>query len=62
MRVLAEGVESLAQQEALVEAGCDAAQGFLYARPMPFDDFRAWLRTRMEPDKIVAPFKPARLG
>ncbi len=62
MRVLAEGVETVAQQEALVEAGCDAAQGFLYARPMPFDDFRAWLRTKMEPDKIVAPFKPARLG
>jgi diguanylate cyclase (GGDEF)-like protein len=62
MHVLAEGVETLAQQEALVEAGCDAAQGFLYARPMPFDEFRAWLRTKMEPDKVVAPFKPARLG
>jgi diguanylate cyclase (GGDEF)-like protein len=35
-RVLAEGVEAEDQRRFLVEEGCDAAQGYLFARPMPF--------------------------
>jgi diguanylate cyclase (GGDEF)-like protein len=35
MQTLAEGVEEPAQLAALREAGCDAIQGFLVARPMP---------------------------
>jgi diguanylate cyclase (GGDEF)-like protein len=31
---VAEGVESSAQSERLVELGCDAAQGYLYSRPV----------------------------
>jgi diguanylate cyclase (GGDEF)-like protein/PAS domain S-box-containing protein len=33
LRVVAEGVEQPAQLDALVHLGCDAAQGFLFARP-----------------------------
>ena len=33
--VIAEGVENSAQQELLIEAGCDYAQGFLYSPPIP---------------------------
>ena len=33
LRVVAEGVEQPAQLEALRRLGCDAAQGFLFARP-----------------------------
>ena len=38
VRVIAEGVENLAQLEILREVGCDAAQGYLFGRPVGFDD------------------------
>ena len=38
LRVLAEGVETPAQAEQLRALGCDAAQGFLFARPVPEED------------------------
>ncbi|MDQ1699624.1 MAG: hypothetical protein QOG34_1487, partial [Frankiaceae bacterium] len=35
MTVIAEGVENLNQLEIVLEAGCDAAQGYLFSRPVP---------------------------
>lgn len=35
LKVLAEGVETLEQLEAVVELGCDAVQGYFYSRPLP---------------------------
>jgi diguanylate cyclase (GGDEF)-like protein len=35
LTVVAEGVETMAQHEALTELGSDACQGFYFARPMP---------------------------
>lgn len=46
MKVLAEGVENEQQAEILRNCGCDEAQGYLFARPMPFDDLMNWLRER----------------
>jgi diguanylate cyclase (GGDEF)-like protein len=40
LKVVAEGVETRAQADFLTTHGCDALQGFLYARPQPLD---AWL-------------------
>ncbi|HQR55835.1 MAG TPA: EAL domain-containing protein [Burkholderiaceae bacterium] len=37
--VTAEGIETQAQQTWMQHLGCDAAQGYLFARPMPADDF-----------------------
>ena len=37
MRVVAEGVETQMQMERLREAGCDYAQGYHFARPMPVE-------------------------
>jgi diguanylate cyclase (GGDEF)-like protein len=42
-KVVAEGVDSSAQLRLLREAGCDEAQGFLLAKPMPPGDFRLLL-------------------
>jgi EAL domain-containing protein (putative c-di-GMP-specific phosphodiesterase class I) len=41
--LIAEGVETKEQAAFLSECGCDAAQGFYYAKPMPMDDFEALL-------------------
>ena len=42
LRVVAEGVETQEQADFLVASGCEAMQGYLYARPMPLPD---WLRS-----------------
>ncbi len=42
LRAVAEGIETPQQQEAVLEAGCEAAQGFLIGRPMPADALLAW--------------------
>jgi diguanylate cyclase len=45
MTVVAEGVEGAAHVTALQALGCDIAQGYHYARPMPPADLTAWFRT-----------------
>ncbi|WP_045223311.1 EAL domain-containing response regulator [Methyloterricola oryzae] len=46
MRVVAEGIEDQWQQEALLQEGCDLAQGYLFARPMEDAQLREWLEGR----------------
>ncbi len=41
MTVVAEGVETTAQRDELAEIGCDAAQGYLLARPLTPDALAA---------------------
>jgi diguanylate cyclase (GGDEF)-like protein len=41
-QVVAEGVETLAHGTALLELGCDVAQGYAIARPMPAADVPTW--------------------
>ncbi len=43
MQVVAEGVESLEDWHRVRELGCDQAQGFFMARPMPADELPGWL-------------------
>jgi diguanylate cyclase (GGDEF)-like protein len=43
LRVVAEGVEDEATWRLLVAAGCQVAQGWFYARPMPGDEVLSWL-------------------
>jgi EAL domain-containing protein (putative c-di-GMP-specific phosphodiesterase class I) len=47
LETVAEGVEDELACERLVALGCDLAQGFALARPMPADDIRSWLRARV---------------
>ncbi len=39
MKVLAEGVETTRQRDFLIQADCDIAQGFLYAKPLQIEEF-----------------------
>ncbi|MCO1599303.1 bifunctional diguanylate cyclase/phosphodiesterase [Micromonospora sp. RHAY321] len=43
LRVVAEGVEDERTWRMLHAAGCDAAQGWFYARPMPAEELVTWL-------------------
>lgn len=42
MSLIIEGVETREQQQRLLELGCDIAQGFVFARPMPESHFIAY--------------------
>ena len=46
MAVVAEGVEDAATLALLRAQGCDQAQGYLIARPLPANELEAWLRER----------------
>lgn len=43
LRVVAEGVETVAQRRFLEALGCDVLQGFLFAEAMPPHVFEEWL-------------------
>lgn len=63
LRIVAEGVEHAATARALSSYGCDAAQGFHYARALPPEEFIRWLddRTGLAPPAAVVP-APRRPG
>ena len=44
LAVIAEGVETEGQHQFLLAIGCEAFQGYLFARPVPIDAFEALLR------------------
>lgn len=51
MSAVAEGVETADQLEALLELGCDLAQGYFYTRPMTAVDLEPWFVPR--PDNQI---------
>ena len=46
LEVIAEGVETIEQQNFLAMSGCRAYQGYLYSQPLPIDDFETFVRDR----------------
>lgn len=44
LKVIAEGVEDQKTRDLLAALGCDAAQGYYMARPMPAADLTRWLK------------------
>ncbi len=60
LKVVAEGVETEEQRQILIDQGCDFAQGYLFGRPMPADQFAEWVRDRLaEPLTRIAELHPA---
>ncbi len=55
MTVVAEGVETAAQHDQLLELGCDYCQGYYFARPMSVDALDALLRQRVPADSVRLP-------
>jgi diguanylate cyclase (GGDEF)-like protein/PAS domain S-box-containing protein len=53
MQVVAEGVETGDQAGMLHLLGCDAAQGYLFSRPLPPVDLGAWL-ARWKPSSVIS--------
>ncbi|HWM28495.1 MAG TPA: EAL domain-containing protein [Woeseiaceae bacterium] len=48
LEVIAEGIETDQQLELVTRFGCDLAQGFLIAKPMPENEFLAWCEASNE--------------
>jgi EAL domain-containing protein (putative c-di-GMP-specific phosphodiesterase class I) len=46
LTVVAEGVEESAELDYLCRHGCDAIQGYYFSKPLPAEDFMAWLIER----------------
>jgi diguanylate cyclase (GGDEF)-like protein len=58
LSVVAEGVETPAQRDILLELGCDELQGYLFAEPMPAAALLDWAAGRGKPDG-AADFSPS---
>lgn len=50
LKVVAEGVETEAQRQLLLDAGCDCAQGYLFSKPIVAEDFEVFFVRRDEAD------------
>lgn len=44
LELLAEGIEDPAQRDFLLDAGCELGQGYLFAKPLPVEDFACFAR------------------
>ena len=51
--IIAEGVETAAQAEFLLNEQCEEAQGYLYAKPLPVADFECYLRANQLGPKSI---------
>jgi diguanylate cyclase len=54
IRAVAEGVETSGQVQTLKAMGCDLAQGYHFARPLPAPDLREWLDVHADGDPVSA--------
>jgi len=57
--VIAEGVETEEQYEALKAIGCDIVQGYYFSKPIPPDEFEKFLLERKELLAEYPPFEPS---
>jgi diguanylate cyclase (GGDEF)-like protein len=46
IRTVAEGIERHAHRSVLSELGCDIGQGYLYSKPVPFEEFLSFMESK----------------
>jgi diguanylate cyclase (GGDEF)-like protein len=54
LRVVAEGVETEPQRQAICRLGCDLAQGYLFSKPLDATLFAAWAQLNIQPSVAAA--------
>ncbi len=47
MTVICEGIETEEQEQMLIDCGCEHGQGYLYGKPMPQEEFEAFLAAHL---------------
>lgn len=52
LKVVAEGVETIAQVDWLIENGCDQMQGFYYSPPLPVTEISDYLENHSTPEAL----------
>ncbi|MBN2894278.1 MAG: bacteriohemerythrin [Campylobacterales bacterium] len=60
LEVVAEGVEEIAQGEILIQMGCERAQGYAIARPMPAASVSEWISTWKPDIKWIESYRRSR--
>ncbi len=53
IKVVAEGVETAEQLALLNQFGCDFVQGYHISRPLPFDQFLEFQRSKRIPELLM---------
>ena len=54
LQTVAEGIEDLGTWQQLTDLGCDSAQGFFLAKPMPAADLEKWFELSAPPPLVCA--------
>jgi diguanylate cyclase (GGDEF)-like protein len=62
LKVVAEGVETQAALDWLATQGCEQAQGYLIARPMPAETFGTWVASYRNDDRAASVVPIAQAG
>ena len=52
---IAEGVEEVEQLNTLIDLGCEGFQGYFYSKPLPPQEFFAWLAGRQRKLSVTEP-------
>lgn len=53
MQIVAEGIEDRADWDFVCGSGCDVAQGYFIARPMPAENVRAWIEGWVKRELLI---------
>jgi EAL domain-containing protein (putative c-di-GMP-specific phosphodiesterase class I) len=62
LSVIAEGVETPAQRDFLAAQGCNSYQGYLFSKPLPWDEFESLFKSNQSLDASTCTTKRTSFG